>query len=47
MDDGSDWKCLSMYEASTRHLGTRSILEKIEGGMMNLYVWRNRHRGLT
>ena len=32
MDESRDWKCLSIYEASTRHLEIRSILEKIEGG---------------
>lgn len=46
MEDEGRWECLLIYEASTRHPGTRSIfLEKMEGGGRNLYVWRNRQRG--
>ena len=32
MDDEEKWKCLFSYEASTRHLGTRSILKRSRGG---------------
>ena len=47
MDDEDYWERLYIYEASTRHQRTRSIFGKMEGGMINLYILRNRHRGLT
>lgn len=32
MNDEEKWKCLFSYEASTRHLGTRSILKRMGEG---------------
>ena len=46
MADGRNWECLFIYEAPTRHLGLVTVL-KDRGGNDNLYIWGNRHRGLT
>ena len=36
MDEGRNWECLYIYEASTRHLVTRNVL-KNEGGV-NVFI---------
>ena len=51
MNERGNRECLFMYEASTRQPETRSIifLERWGegGGMRDLYILRNRHRGWT
>ena len=46
MNDEGNWQYLFINEASARHLGTRSILERWRGDDKFIDMG-NRHQGLT